>query len=296
MQNLNHIKFLFYFKCFGRRLTTENKYLQQNDQQSEPLIILAYNEHNDNNNNNNGNEKPTFAINRMKRHLFEWQPSETKQFKSAFSLNPAIMQGLNSIVSFGKSHPEKSATYCSISNTMSTTDGSSSDYSSMYQSGGTHSSSNSQSVSGSSSSSSSSSFSSSNNQTTSQQGQEASSSLSNSPSSSSGNSSSSSSAGSSSSSSASFASSSSEDSLPTNADYYPIETSETQSNDDFNDSQQYDEGENTSSHDKHKSAWSNLMNAPAHFIQKMRKMHADHRGMGAFYGSDHFAKNSNKSK
>lgn len=239
-----------------------------------------------------------FQPNRIARNPSDAQlTADTKDMKSAFPLNPGIMKRLGSMSPFGKSQPEKPATYCTLSHTMSNADDTTNgQYSSSYQSSGSYTSSN-------SSSSSSSSFSSSNNanngseqhqghQTSAQPAftsTETTSTPSNTDTTHGGSAPSSSSSTSTSSSSPSDEQSSDDDKLPTNADYYPLTQSETQSNDEFNDSEQYDV-ESAIDADKHKEMWTNLMNAPHHFVQKIQKIHADFKGLGPLYGSDHFAK------
>lgn len=283
------------FQCVCRNLILDDTYSME-PQSSKDTPMRQ--QHNISSNDN----QIEIQTNRMKRNLFDAQSmTNTKDMNGAVAFGEGIMKRLSSMVPFGKSQPEKPATYCTISHTMSNTDDTTNAQNSpSYQSSGSYTSSN-------SSSSSSSSFSSSDNENnTSEQHQshetqsppafastEAPSSPSNTVTSPGGSSTSSSSSSSTSSSSSANEQSSDDDKLPTNADYYPLTQSETQSNDDFNDSEQYDV-ESAINADKHKELWINLMNAPHHFVQKMQKIHADFKGQGPLYGSDHFAKQPNK--
>lgn len=219
-----------------------------------------------------------YSANRITRNLSAGQLAYPKDGKAtANTANPPIMKRLGSMVSLGKSQPESPAPYCAIAQTMSGSD-TANDHSSSYQSSGSYTSSN------SSSSSSSSSFSSWNNQTDGQhQGQQTPAPAQTSASAADGGPSSASPPP-----PPSEQSADDDDKLPTNADYYPLAQSETQSNEDYNDSEQYDV-ESAIDAEKHKELWANLMNAPQHIVTKLKKFHADFKGTGALYGSDHFA-------
>lgn len=96
--------------------------------------------------------------------------------------------------------------------------------------------------------------------------------------------------------SAPAAHSSSDDSLPTNADYYPIAQSESQTNNNLNTANQQDEkqeGDISSTSDtgffgSNKKTWTHFMKGSTQMMQKWRKFHADLSGRGALYGSDYF--------
>lgn len=79
----------------------------------------------------------------------------------------------------------------------------------------------------------------------------------------------------------------------TNADYYPIAASESQSNNNFNTANQQNEKQESSFDSGHSSdhqkTWTHILNAPKLMLQKWKKLHADLTGRGAFYGSDYFA-------
>lgn len=82
--------------------------------------------------------------------------------------------------------------------------------------------------------------------------------------------------------------------MPTNAQYYPIAVEETQSQQNNNNSPDCDDKQkegasNTGFFHNHKKTWARIVNAPSHAMQKLKKMHADFTGVGALYGSDHFA-------
>lgn len=216
------------------------------------------------------------------RNLSAGQTADTKHIKTnANEMSPTKVKRLSSMVSLGKSQPEKPATYCTIAQTMSGSD-TTNEHSSSYQSSGSFASSN------SSSSSSSSSFSSSNGDQTEAQQSQGQPTPSTADTAEGGGSSSATSA-----SSSPYEQSTDDDKLPTNADYYPLAQSEAQSNEDYNDSEQYDV-ESTIDSERHKEMWANLMNAPQHIVTKLQKIHADFKGMGALYGSDHFAPQSHK--
>lgn len=202
---------------------------------------------------------PRFAARQPKFFgLFE-QPADTKEFKTGYELNPAVADRLSAIISFGKSHVRTPA--CADTSSSSSFTSSSAT--------ATSSSSSSTSISSSSSAAAASGV----------DGPSQSASSGSLPS------------------SASI--SASESQLPTNEQYYPIAIDETQTNNDIDNQHQYhdeqqDGGGNVfGKFEEHKKAWSQIVNAPAHALQKMRKFHADAIGLGPLYGTDHFAPRKN---
>lgn len=212
----------------------------------------------------------------MHSRRFEPESSETKDFKTHFSLNPDVKKRLQAIVPLGKSNDQPQS-YCSLASSNGPSDSSNAAaISSSQASTGSSSTSISSSSSGSSSSSSSSSsFSSSNAEDAPTNQQQTLPSFASAP----------------------AVHSSSDNTLPTNADYYSIAASETQSNNDLNSANQHSENQEAGTFDTgyfghHKKAWAHFMKAPAHMVQKWRKFHADLTGKGALYGSDYFADDS----
>lgn len=216
--------------------------------------------------------------------------AETKEFKTSYELNPVIAQQLNAFLAFGRTKQPACGGSVAAVNVESSGSASSSSSSSSTSSSSSSSSSSTSSVSSTSSSSSE----------TGQTGSSSGSSPISSSGSNSGASSGSSSASVSSSTSIGSSSSSSfsspDDShLPTNEQFYPISVSETQTNDDIHNSQQYYDEPQESGNlfnkfgQKHKKTWEQILHAPGHAMQKVRKFGADLIGLGPLYGSDHFA-------
>lgn len=208
---------------------------------------------------------PRFAARQPKFFgLFE-QPADTKEFKTGYELNPAVADRLSAFISFGKSHVRTPA--------CADTSSSSSSFTSSSSATATSSSSSSTSISSSSSAAAAAAA------TTGVDGPSQSASSGSLPS------------------SASI--SASESQLPTNEQYYPIAIDETQTNNDIDNQHQYhdeqqDGGGNVfGKFEEQKKAWSQIVNAPAHALQKMRKFHADAIGLGPLYGTDHFAPRKN---
>lgn len=219
---------------------------------------------------------------------------DTREFKTGYQLNPNIVKRFNAFVSFGKSCESSTSCHCaggcdSAETIMGAPIASSSSASS--SASAVSASSSSFSASSASSSSSSSAF----------PPPPLSNPLGSSPSASifsaEGNKTS----------SLSFhrpAISASDNHLPTNEQFYPLAASEMQTSDDIDRNQQHGDhhqhahrhtDRNAHANQSQKKTWSRIVNAPAQAMQKMRKMHADATGLGAFYGSDHFtAKNKHR--
>lgn len=222
------------------------------------------------NKSNNGIDITTHGARQPKFFGFFGPPADTKEFKTGYELNPAVVDRLSAFISFGKSHVRTPACADTPSSTTSTSSSSSSFTSS--------------SASASASSSSSSSISSASSSSSSSGAIDA-------------HDTDQASAGASPGSLPSSASiSASESELPTNGQYYPIATAEeTQANHDivhhqqYNDEQQNGSGNIFGKFDAQKKAWTHIVDAPAHALQKMRKFHADVTGLGPLYGTDHFA-------